>query len=365
MEQVVLKPKNLSSLQPIFILCHEDIMLIEALDQDLKTIISQAYQDIDPEDPVAIISWMIMNGDCHSRQYSLSDYSLDNRCLYYHGKLYLPNQESLRLQILQKSHNQPMTRHPGVARTYEILQCSYYWLKMVNSVRQYIRNCHTCSRAKPAKNRQGELLPFPVPSQPWKDLAMDFITELPVSTDAYYPFSCHIWVITDCLTKERYFVPCQDMTASHLARMFTQFVIQTHGLLSSTVSDCGTQFTSELWRFLCQQLGITVKLSTAHHPETNGQTKRANEELERYLRSHVNYLQDDWAQWLPLAEFAANNAVSESSRMTPFFANKGFYPRLSLDLSQQTNNQEAQDLAQHMNNIIKQLKANLLTLQEA
>ena len=155
------------------------------------------------------------------------------------------------------------------------------------------------------------------------------------------------------------------MTASHLARMFTQYVIRTHGLPSSIVSDCGTQFTSKFWRTLCQQLGITVKLSTAYHPETNSQTERANQELECYLRSRVNYFQDDWVQWLPLAEFAANNAVSKSSRMTLFFANKSFYSRLSLDLSQPTSNQEAQDLAQHMNDIIKQLKANLLTSQEA
>ena len=144
MEQVVLKLKNLSSLQPIWILCHENIMPIEALDQDLETLISQAYQDIYSEDPVAIISQMIMNRKRHSRQYSLSDYFLDNRRLYHHGKLYLPNQESLRFRILQESHNQPMTGHPGVARIYEILQRSYYWPKMVNSVRQYIRNCHTC-----------------------------------------------------------------------------------------------------------------------------------------------------------------------------------------------------------------------------
>ena len=154
MEQVVLKPKNLSSLQPIWILRHEDIMPIEALDQGLETIISQAYQDVDPEEPVAIISQMILNGERHSCQYSLSDYFLDNGCLYHHGKLYLPNQESLRLWIIQESHDQAMTGHPGVARTNEILQCSYYWLKMVNSVRQYIRNCHTCSRAELAKDRQ-------------------------------------------------------------------------------------------------------------------------------------------------------------------------------------------------------------------
>ena len=110
---------------------------------------------------------------------------------------------------------------------------------------------------------------------------MDFITEQPVSTDACYPRPRHIWVITDCLTKERYFVPCQDMTASHLARMFTQYVIWTHGLPSSIVSDRGTQFTSKFWRALCQQLGITVKLSTDRCPETNSQAEEAIQELER------------------------------------------------------------------------------------
>ena len=82
-----------------------------------------------------------------------------------------------------------MTGHPGVAKTYEILQRLYYWLKMIDLVRQYIRNCHICSRAKPARNRQGKLLPLPVSYQPWKDLAMNFITELLVSSDACYPRS--------------------------------------------------------------------------------------------------------------------------------------------------------------------------------
>ena len=130
-------------------------------------------------------------------------------------------------------------------------------------------------------------------------------------------------------------------------------------------SDHGTQFTSNFWKTLCQKLGITVKLSTAHHSETNGQTERQNQELERYLWSYVNYFQDNWVQWLLLAEFAANNTVSESSRMTPFFANKRYHPRLSLNPPQPSTNQEAQDLTQHMEDILEQLKVNLLVSQDA
>ena len=85
-----------------------------------------------------------------------------------------------------------MTEHPEVAKTYEILQWQYYWPKMIYSVRQYIRKCHVCSKAKPARDRQSELLSLPVPYQPWKVLAMDFITKLPVSLNACYSPSQHI-----------------------------------------------------------------------------------------------------------------------------------------------------------------------------
>ena len=72
-------------------------------------------------------------------------------------------------------------------------------------------------------------------------------------------------------------------------------------------------------------------MSTTYHPETDGQTKRVNQDVERYLRSYVTYLQDDWVDWLPMAEFAQNNSQSESIKATPFFANYGFHPRLGFE----------------------------------
>ena len=105
--------------------------------------------------------------------------------------------------------------------TYEILRQKYYWPKMIDSVRQYIGNCYVCSRAKPARNRQKVLFLLPVPHQPWKDLVMNFIIELLISSDACYPHSRHIWVVTNRFTQKKHSVPCQDMTAFHLARMFS------------------------------------------------------------------------------------------------------------------------------------------------
>ena len=78
------------------------------------------------------------------------------------------------------------------------------------------------------------------------------------------------------------------MTASHLAKMFIQFVLQTDSLSLSIASDHGIQFTSNFWKALCQQLGIIVKLSTAHHLKTDGQTERQSQELKHYLWSYIN-----------------------------------------------------------------------------
>ena len=99
-------------------------MLVEAkpTDQDLETAIENAYQEMDPEDPVFVIRQKISNGKHYSCQYFLSDYFLKNGRLYFNNKLFLPNQELLRHQILQESHDQLMTECPGVAKTYEIFQ---------------------------------------------------------------------------------------------------------------------------------------------------------------------------------------------------------------------------------------------------
>ena len=98
MKQVVLKPKNLSTVQPFWILCRDETMPVKAepTDQDLETAIENAYQEMDPEDPVFVIRQKISNGVHHSRQYLLSDYYLENGRLYFNNKLFLPNQEPLR-----------------------------------------------------------------------------------------------------------------------------------------------------------------------------------------------------------------------------------------------------------------------------
>jgi hypothetical protein len=124
------------------------------------------------------------------------------------------------------------------------------------------------------------------------------------------------------------FIPTStSIDAPELAQLYLQHVFSKHGLPERIISDRGSEFTSRFWRAIGSLLDIKLDFSTAYHPETDGQTERTNQTLEQYLRMYANYQQDDWYRLLPLAEFAYNNANSETTGVSPFFANKGYHPR--------------------------------------
>jgi len=105
-------------------------------------------------------------------------------------------------------------------------------------------------------------------------------------------------------------------------------VFTKHGTPIDIVSDRGKHFISRFWQSLFQLLGIKANISTAYHPETDRQTEWVNQILEQYLWVYINYQQDDWVNLLPLAKFAYNNTSHSVTMVTPFFANKGFHPKL-------------------------------------
>ena len=150
--------------------------------------------------------------------------------------------------------------------------------------------------------------------------------------------------------------------AQGLATLFIDNIFRLHGLPESIVSDRGLQFTADFWRYLCAPLGIRTRLSTAFHPQTDGQTERINASIEEYLRAHVNYLQDDWVQYLSLAEFAANNQESATTGASPFFATSGFNPRLDFEFDIRVNNPreaQAQECARRLANIHAHLRTQM------
>ena len=234
---------------------------------------------------------------------------------------------------------------------------------MRKDVDRYVRNCHPCRRAKASRQSPfGTLRPNPVPDAPWQDLSMDFVVGLPESKghDA-------IWVVVDRLTKLRHMVPCKSSCSSEdLADLFLHNVWKHHGLPNTIISDRGPQFASRFWKALCERLGIAPRLSTGFHPQTDGQTERFNATMEEYLRIYVNHHQDDWTEWLPFCEFAANNAMSESTQVSPFFATFGRDPRMSFDLDKAIENPEqarAHEVAESLQKIHELVRAEMTATQ--
>jgi len=142
------------------------------------------------------------------------------------------------------------------------------------------------------------LCPLSVPDRPWQNISVDFVNGLPPSKrfDA-------ICVVVDRLTKQRHLIPCKTtITAEELPQLFCDRVFRYHGLPKTIVSDRGPQFTSRSWKHLCHSLNIEPRLSTAFHPQTDGQTERINAVVEQHLRAYVSYLQDDWVDYKQIVE---------------------------------------------------------------
>ncbi len=140
-----------------------------------------------------------------------------------------------------------------------------------------------------------------------------------------------------------------------LAKVITNMVVRYHGVPELIITNRGSLFTSKLWSSLCYFLGIKKKLSTAFYPQTDDQTKRKNSTIEAYLRTFVNWEQDNWTSLLPMAEFAYNNAKNASTRHTPFELNCGYRSKVSFeeDVDPRSRSRPANKLAEELRELIK------------
>jgi hypothetical protein len=168
----------------------------------------------------------------------------------------------------------------------------------------------------------GTLQPLLIPPAIWKDISMDFITGLPKSRNKSV-----IMVVVDHLSMYAHFCTLQHpFIASTMAQIFMDQVFKLHGMPHSIVSNRDPNFTSNFWQELFKLQGTQLHLSTAYHPQTNGQTEVVNKCLETYLRCFSSKKKNQWAQWLPLVEWWYNTSYHTTTRMTPFEAVYGQKP---------------------------------------
>ncbi|KAK4700362.1 hypothetical protein P7C70_g5887, partial [Phenoliferia sp. Uapishka_3] len=287
-----------------------------------------AYQDRDPQIRQVLQDLRLSeNLGNHPDKWSLDEEGL----LRWNGAIYVPIHNALRLRILHLTHDAEEAGHRGVDRTIEKFRRTYYFPGCHEYIKNYVNTCDSCHRAKPLRQRQqGFLKPLPVPTGPWKSLSMDFIVKLPRTSRGFDS----IFVIVDRLTKFATLIPFSERgsTAPDIARLFYSHIVGSHGLPLDIVSDRGSIFTSDFWQCLQELTRVRSNLSTAFHPQTDGQTERVNQSIEQIIRIYTNYQQDDWDELLPLAQFAYNDSKHSATGTTPFLANYGYSPRL--DVSQ-------------------------------
>jgi transposase InsO family protein len=289
--------------------------------------------------------------------------------LLLHGEaVYVPSIAAIRQEILRIHHDDPSAGHFGRERTLELLRRKFYWDRMRNDVAEYVGSCAVCQKTKvPRRLPAGELNSLPVPHEPWQDLTMDFITGLPPSSRGNSVYDA-IFVVVDRFTKAARYIPTtKSLNAEELADIFLTEIVFKTGSPRSLVSDRGSLFTSSYWTQFCQTLRIKGRMSTAFHPQTDGQTERQNQTLEAYLRVYTNFRQSDWVSWLGMAEFAYNNTKNESTGYSPFMAWQGRNPALPglEDIANTVTNVSLEDRLNDMVRIREQLKENLQHAIEA
>ncbi|GJS71886.1 putative reverse transcriptase domain-containing protein [Tanacetum coccineum] len=238
------------------------------------------------------------------------------RCIK--NRSWLPLFGGLRDLIMHESHKSKYSIHPGSDKMYQDLKKLYWWPNMKAIIAEYVGKCLTCSRVKAECQKPSGLLVQPeIPMWKWERITMDFVTKLPKTSNGHDT----IWVIVDRLTKSAHFIPTRETDSMEtLTRLYIKEIVSRHGVPISIISDRDSHFTSRFWQSLQNALGTQLDMSTAYHPETDGQSERTIQTLEDMLRACVIDFGKGWERHLPLVEFSYNNSYHASIKATPFEA---------------------------------------------
>ncbi|XP_071700181.1 uncharacterized protein [Rutidosis leptorrhynchoides] len=240
----------------------------------------------------------------------------DDGVIWCGNRLCVPNDDAIREALLSEAHSSPFSVHPGSTKMYQDLKQHFWWSGMKKDVARYVGKCLTCQQVKIEHQRASGLLqPLDIPVWKWDDISMDFVCGLPKTVKRHDA----TWVVIDRLTKSAHFLPIRmDYSVSKLSEIFQQEIVRLHGVPSSIVSDRDPRFTSRFWKGLHKAWGTRLKLSTAFHPQTDGQSERTIQILEDMLRACALDWKGNWDEYLCLVEFAYNNSWQASICMAPF-----------------------------------------------
>ena len=261
-------------------------------------------------------------------------YRIENGLLLYSNRLCVQPDSTACTRLIREAHDQASSAHPSAKKTYQLLSQKYYWKGMEATCKRYVRNCLACRKAHPRQTRvPGLIHPLPIPNRPMQHLCIDF-KEFPKDKAGYD----QIMVVIDRLSKQAISIPChKTIDARGMAELFVQWVYRFGHTPETIISDRGPQFVSSFWSEFCRILGVKVKLSTAYHKETDGQTEIMNKYIDQRLRPFVSYYQDNWSGLLPLIDRAQISLPHSSIGMSPYRILYGSEPRQSWDWKHPTS----------------------------
>ena len=293
--------------------------------------------------------------EVEKREEPTKRYTIENGLLYYRTDEFGPWRLCLpdipyRKTVIHDNHDLAIAGHPGYIKTYSRIARTYYWPNMGKDIRKHVQECDACQRTKPSNHPPaGRLHPLPIPGRPWESIGMDNLGPVPKSASG----KDFIFIVIDRLTKMARFIPTHSsVTSKEIADLFLREVFRHHGLPSNIVSDRDPRFTAKFWKALQKALGVELLMSTAEHPQTDGQAEAAVKVVQKLLKPFV-FQGQDWEELLPSLEFAYNDTVQSSTGQTPFYLNYGHHPT-GVTRHETVDNPHAEDKVRY-----------LLRLQEA
>ena len=252
----------------------------------------------------------------------LEDWILEDGLIFYRGQIYIPKDLGLHRDIIKQYHEHLATGHPGRWKTYKLVSREFWWPGMSVFVKEFVDGCTACQSTKVLPRTRVPLKPNQVPTEVWSVITMDFIIDLPLSKGYN-----SLFVVVDRLSKATILSPCnKTITAEETSQLYLSNVWKRTGLPHHVISDRGPQFASKIMQEIWSKLGVKSTMSTAFHPQTDGETERVNQELEQYLRIFCNFQVDNWAELLPFMEFAHNARAHSATNHSPFKVWYGYQP---------------------------------------
>ena len=283
--------------------------------------------------------------------------------VYFHSRVVIPSSATaLQTTLLSECHETLVGGHYGVAKTAELISRHYYWKHMNKSVVCFVDTCITCTRSKATNSLSpGLLQPIEIPERRWSVVTLDFIGPLPMTIRG----NNAVFTVVDKLSKTTYFIAFNmSSSAVDIATLFFDNVVRLHGLPTTIISDRDVRFTATFWKTLWTRLGTRLAMSTAWHPQTDGQSERANRTVQQYVRAFVNYKQDDWDTLLSTAELSYNNTVNPTTGYTPAFLQSGQHPRLPVSIGAESICETAEDMLKQLFEALDKCEKNSAQAQQ-